>query len=87
MQEDDGEGRICVRIPRQIRSDRLLEFWEKDEHRLLFSSPVGVYLFAAGYDPAAIDLPDFSLRIDFRDALLYLRIADWQDEYIYSLYD
>ena len=49
--------------------------------------PVGMYLFAAGYDPDAIDLPDFSFRIDFRDALLYLRIADWQDEYIYSLYD
>lgn len=87
VQEDDGQGRICVRIPRQIRSDLLLEFWEKDAHRLLFSSPVGMYLFAAGYDPGAIDLPDFSLRIDFRDALLYLRIADWQDEYIYSLYD
>ena len=87
VQEDDGQGRICVRIPRQLRNDLLLEFWEKDTRRLLFSSPVGLYLFAAGYDPAAADLPDFSLRIDFRDALLYLRIADWKDEYIYSLYD
>ena len=40
-----------------------------------------------GYDPAAVDLPDFCLRIDFREALLYLRITDWQDEYIYSLYE
>ena len=87
VQEDDGQGRICVRIPRQIRSDLLLEFWEKDAHRLLFSCPVGLYLFAAGYDPAAVDLPDFCLRIDFREALLYLRITDWQDEYIYSLYE
>jgi hypothetical protein len=87
VQEDDGQGRICVRIPRQLRNDLLLEFWEKDRHNLLFSCPVGLYLFAAGYDPAAADLPDYSLRIDFRDALLYLRIADWKDEYIYSLYD
>ena len=87
VQEDDGQGRICVRIPRQLRNDLLLEFWEKDRHNLLFSCPVGLYLFAAGYDSAAEDLPDFSLRIDFRDALLYLRIADWKDEYIYSLYD
>ena len=87
VQEDDGQGRICVRIPRQVRSDLQLEFWEKDRQRLLFSCPVGLYLFAAGYDPAAADLPDFSLRIDFRDALLYLRIADWKDEYIYSLYE
>ena len=87
VQEDDGQGRISVRIPRQIRSDLQLEFWEKDRQRLLFSCPVGLYLFAAGYDPTAADLPDYSLRIDFRDALVYLRIADWKDEYIYSLYE
>lgn len=87
IQEDDGSGNISTRIPRQKRSDLLLEFWEKDQHRLLFSCPVGVYLFAAGYDPDALDLPDFSLRIDFRAALLYLRVAPWKDEYIYQLYD
>ena len=87
IQEDDGSGHIRVRIPRQKRGDLLLEFWEKDRHRLLFTCPVGVYLFAAGYDPDAEDLPDFSLRIDFRTALLYLRVASWKDEYIYKLYD
>jgi hypothetical protein len=87
IQEDDGQGRIRVRIPRQKRSDLLLEFWEKDRHRLLFSCPVGIYLFAAGYDPDALDLPDFSFRIDFRAALIYLRVAPWKDEYIYKLYD
>ena len=87
VQEDDGEGRIRVRIPRQVRSDLQLEFWEKDGLRLRFSSPIGLYLFAAGYDPDAEDLSDYTLRINFRDALLYLRVADWQDEYIYCLYD
>ena len=87
VQEDDGHGRICVRIPRQLRSDLRLEFWEKESRRLLFSCPVGLYLFSAGYDPGAADLSDYSLRIDFHDALLYLRIADWKDEYIYSLYE
>ena len=87
VQESDGTGAIRVRIPRQLRDDLLLEFWEKREQRLLFTCPVGLYLFAAGYNPDAEDLPDYDLRIDFRQALVYLRIADWTEETIYSLYD
>ena len=85
---DAGEdGPLSVRIPRQKRSDLVLEFWDRKEGRKLFSSPVGLYLFDAGYDPAAPDLPDYELRIDFRSARLYLRVADWIDEFVYALYE
>ena len=87
VQEDDGTGRISVRIPRQKRSDLVLEFWDKEDHLKRFSSPVGLYLFAAGYDPAASSLPDYEIRIDFRDALLYLRVSDWEEEHVFSLYE
>ena len=76
-----------MRIPRQLRDDLLLEFWDKAEHRLVFTCPVGLYLFASGYDPAAADLPDCTLRIDFRQALLCLLITDWTEETIYRLYE
>ena len=87
VQEDDGAGRIQVRIPRQRRDDLTLEFWDKDDHLKRFSCPVGLYLFAAGYDPDATDLPDFELRIDFRQALLYIRVSDWEQEQVFALYD
>ena len=87
VQEDDGTGEIRVRVPRQKQSDLVLEFWDKDDHLKRFSSPVGLYLFASGYDPQAIDLPDYTLRIDFRQALLYLRVADWTEEQVYALYE
>ena len=87
VQENDGAGRISVRIPRQRRSDLVLEFWDKDDHTRRFTSPVGLYLFAAGYDPDAIDLQDYTIRIDFRQALLYLRVSDWETERVFALYD
>ena len=87
VQEDDGQGEVRVRIPRQKRSDLLLEFWDKEDHLKRFTCPVGLYLFAMGYDPDVPDLPDFEVRIDFRSGLLYLRVADWEDEYLYSLYE
>ena len=87
IQEDDGQGGIKVRIPRQKRGDLLLEFWDKEDHLKRFTCPVGLYLFDAGYDPDAPDLQDFDVRIDFRSGLLYLRVADWEDEYLYSLYE
>lgn len=87
VQENDGTGRISVRVPRQKRNDLMLEFWDKESFRKWFACPVGLYLFAAGYDPLAEDLPDFELRIDFRAALVYLRVAGWSEETIYSLYD
>lgn len=87
VQEDDGTGRIRVRIPRQKRSDLVLEFWDKNDHLKRFSSPVGLCLFASGYDPDAPELPDFDLRIDFRQILLYLRVSDWEEEHVYALYD
>lgn len=87
VQEDDGQGQVCVRIPRQKEGDLLLEFWDKEDHLKRFTCPVGLYLFAAGYDPQAADLQDYDIRIDFRSGLLYLRVADWEDEYLYSLYD
>lgn len=87
IQEADESGAIRVRVPRQKRDDLLLEFWDKKEQRLVFTCPVGLYLFASGYDPAAPDLPDCTLRIDFRQALLYLLITDWNEETIYRLYE
>lgn len=87
VQEDDGEGQIAVRIPRQLRPDLLLEFWDKEDHLKRFTCPVGLYLFASGYDVRALDLEDYRIRIDFRFGLLYLRVADWEEETIYSLYE
>ena len=46
----------------------------------------GLYLFDAGYDPEARELEDYTIKINFDRALLYLRIADWEEEYIYQLY-
>ena len=87
IQEDDGTGRISVRIPRQKQADLLLEFWDKDDHLKRFSTPIGLYLFAAGYDPDALDLSDYEIHIDFRQALLYLRVADWTETRVFALYD
>lgn len=85
-EDADGTGRIAVRIPRQKQGDMVLEFWSREDRRKYLVSPVGRYLFAAGYDPSAPDLPDYEIRVDFREALLYLRVADWDEEYLYSLY-
>ena len=48
---------------------------------------ISVYLFAAGYDPDALDLSDYEIHIDFRQALLYLRVADWTETRVFALYD
>ncbi|MBO4536763.1 MAG: hypothetical protein J5702_06110 [Bacteroidales bacterium] len=87
VQEYDRSGRISVRIPRQLRSDLVLEFWDKESRRKLFSSPLGLRMFDAGYDPSAADLPDYEFRIDFRRALLFLRIPDWEEVRVYGLYE
>lgn len=87
VQEDDGTGHIRVRIPRQKKADLVLEFWDKDDYLKRFASPVGLYLFAAGYDPAAADLPDYEIRIDFRQMLLYLRVSDWDETRVFALYE
>ena len=87
VQEDDGHGNIVVRVPRQKDASLVLEFWTKDaEKRKLYSSPIGSYLMASGYDGSLLDLQDFTIRIDFRAMLMYIRVADWEDEYIYALY-
>ena len=77
---------FSVRIPRQTSPTLVLEFWTKDSKLRLFSSPVGAYLFAMGYDRDEADLRDYHIRVDFRQALMFIRIADWEDEYVYSLY-
>ena len=82
-----GTGGFQVRIPRQVRPDLVIAFRSRAHPLNRFVCPVGRHLFEAGYDPAAPDLPDYDLRIDFRQALVYLRIADWTEETIYSLYD
>lgn len=87
VQEYDARGLISVRIPRQIRDDLMLEFWDKDDHLKRFSCPVGKWIFDAGYDPGAEDLTDYSLRVDFRQAILYLRVSDWEEEYVYKLFE
>ena len=86
VQEYDRNGRISVRIPRQLESSLMLDFYDKDTYQQLFSAPVGLFLFDAGYDPQVPELEDYSVRINFEDALVYLRIADWEEEYIYQLY-
>lgn len=86
VQEYDRNGRISVRIPRQLESSLMLDFYDKDTYQQLFSAPVGLYLFDAGYDRQAPGLEDYSVRINFEEALVYLRIADWEEEYIYQLY-
>lgn len=87
VQENDGAGRISVRIPRQLRDDLVLEFWDKESRLKLFSSPLGLRIFDAGYDPAAEELPDYEFRIDFRRALVFLRIVDWEEVRVYGLYE
>ena len=87
VQEYDGAGRISVRIPRQLRDDLVLEFWDKESRLKLFSSPLGLRIFDAGYDPAAEELPDYEFRIDFRRALVFLRIVDWEEVRVYGLYE
>ena len=86
VQEYDRNGRISVRIPRQAESSLMLDFYDKNTYQQLFTAPVGLYLFDAGYNPEAPGLEDYTVRIDFERALVYLRIADWEEEYIYQLY-
>ena len=85
--QEDGTGAQHVRVPRQKDASLVLEFWTKDaQKRKLFSSPIGSYIFSMGYDKEALDLPDYTIRIDFRNMLMYIRVADWEDEYIYALF-
>lgn len=86
VQEYDRDGGISVRVPRQINDDLRLEFWTKDDYRKVFTCPVGQYLKATGYDKDAVDLCDFDIKVNFRDALVYVRVADWEDEYVFKLY-
>ena len=84
--EDALTGCFRARIPRQPRPDLVLEFRSRAHPLNRFVCPVGRYLFAAGYDPAAADLPDYELRIDFHQALLGIRVRGWEEEHVYSLY-
>lgn len=86
VQEYDRDGGISVRVPRQINDDLRLEFWTKDDYRRVFVAPIGQYMKATGYDKEAIDLVDFDIRINFRAAQVYVRVADWEDELIFALY-
>ena len=86
VQEYDRSGGISVRIPRQTEGSLMLDFYDKETYQRLFTSPIGLYLFDAGYDPAVPQLDDYSLRINFEEALVYLRIADWEEETIYQLF-
>ena len=86
VQEYDRDGGVSVRVPRQIHDDLRLEFWTKDDYRRVFTCPVGQYLKATGYDKDAVDLCDFDIKVNFRDALVYVRVADWEDEYVFALF-
>lgn len=86
VQERDRNGNISVRIPRQTDGSLMLDFYDKDSYLQLFSAPIGLYLFDAGYDPRAPGLEDYTIRINFEKALVYLRIDGWEEEYIYQLY-
>lgn len=86
VQEYDRNGGVSVRVPRQIYDDLRLEFWTKEDYRRVFTCPVGQYLRATGYDKDAIDLCDFEVKVNFRDALVYVRVADWEDEYVFALF-
>ena len=87
VQEYDRQGCISVRIPRQTECSLMLDFYDKESYQRLFSAPLGQYLFDAGYDPSSSALTDYSFTINFRQALVYLRIADWAEEYIHQLYE
>lgn len=86
VQEYDRLGNISVRIPRQKERTLMLDFYDKESYIRLFSTPLGLYLFDAGYDPDAPELSDYTFQINFERALVYLRIADWEKEYVYQLY-
>ncbi len=87
VQEYDRDGGISVRVPRQIHDDLRLEFWTKDDYRRVFVAPIGQYMKATGYDKEAIDLVDFDITINFRDAQVFVRVADWKDEWMFPLFD
>lgn len=86
VQEYDRDGGISVRVPRQKNDDLRLELWTKDDFRKVFTAPIGQYMKAAGYDKTATDLVDFRIDIHFRDALVYVRVADWDEEQVFALY-
>lgn len=87
VQEYDREGGISVRVPRQIHDDLRLEFWTKDDYRRVFVAPIGQYMKATGYDKEALDLVDFDITINFRDAQVFVRVADWEDQLVFELYE
>ena len=87
VQEYDRDGGISVRVPRQINNDLRLEMWTKDDYRRVFIAPIGQYMNATGYDKQALDLVDFDIKINFRDALIYVRVADWDDELVFTLFE
>lgn len=87
VQEYDRDGGISVRVPRQLHDDLRLEFWTKDDYRRVFVAPIGQYMKATGYDKEAIDLDDFEIRINFRDAQVFVRVADWDEELMFVLYE
>lgn len=87
VQEYDRDGGISVRVPRQLYDDLRLEFWTKDDYRKVFTAPVGQYMKATGYDKEALDLVDFEIEINFREALVYVRVADWSDQMVFELFE
>ena len=82
-----GTGGFQVRIPRQVRPDLVISFRSRAHPLNRFVCPVGRHLFEAGYDPAAPDLPDYDLRIDFSQALVGIRVRGWEEETLYCLYE
>lgn len=87
VQDYDAEGGISVRVPRQISDDLMLEMWTKDDYRRVFAAPIGQYMARTGYDRTAADLTDFDIFINFRQAAVYVRVADWEDRYITANFD
>lgn len=83
-------GIFSVRIPRQKKSELLLEVIEKkvlsssEERNVKFTVDLGAIFTASGYNWERKDLLDAEVSIDYANAQVSFRVEDWKSDDVFG---
>ena len=86
---EDAAGRLTLDVPRQKENALLLEMldrtaFEKGGTEVLYTLDLGQKLEQTGYEWAAEDLDDVTVKIDYARASFSVEVLPWDDDYGYS---
>lgn len=86
---EDSVGRLSLDVPRQKENELLLEMldrtaFEKGNIEVVYRLDLGRKLAQTGYEWAAVDLDDVTVKIDYARASFSVEVLPWNDDYRYS---